>query len=526
MYRNKSGNRKNFSKLNNAGFTLMELIITIAILGIVGGVIVVFLQTSTKSYESTDKEVNIQYDAQVILNQIGSYILDADEGFYQTDNTVYIYSNGESALDIEILSWDAEKQELYYEKKQQRNYNQETVVEKTTLAQNVSDFSMDFSKVEKEQKVDARLELQNNDKNFSATATWNLRNKIFVDADIEDDYVEEVEAESTVTEVQVTSSRNVLVPGEEQLFVAKVIGSAYPSQSVAWSIEGEKASNDTYIGLDGILHVGEDETVSELLIVAQSVQNPNVTGKRTVQINQGGIRILPDEVWLGVPRALQDPDGFSRSQVELSAEIIEDEIELSDLVWTSDITKYQKSMEEQADNTKKTIKLSYTGNTKSDTGDMWVQAAATDSDGNIIMSNQSVIHRVLLWPDRNYIVHSETYAVTFYIYGMEDVPEGDLKIATSFDDIKHNLGNCRFYIYDSKEMLNYYDFAKRSDGSWRCRLYFDADFTIWEKLFPTESSRYTYIGIYEAGELNPTKDSDGNVYNYGFSLLKMELRPK
>lgn len=184
MDRNQSGNRKALSKLNNAGISLIEILITIAILGVVGGIVIGFLQSGTKSYQNTDREVDMQYDAQVLLNQVGDYVINANSGLKQKGNTVYIYNTNENTLETEILSW--QKPILYYEKTEKVNETESTVVDKTVLSKNVSWFSVDLAKADAERKVNAELTLQKDQKTYEATATWNLRNSVAVSVDTED----------------------------------------------------------------------------------------------------------------------------------------------------------------------------------------------------------------------------------------------------------------------------------------------------------------------------------------------------
>ncbi|MGN0290567.1 MAG: hypothetical protein ACI4C5_01440, partial [Lachnospiraceae bacterium] len=166
-------------------------------------------------------------------------------------------------------------------------------------------------------------------------------------------------------------------------------------------------------------------------------------------------------------------------------------------------------------------------------------AVVTDSEGNTVTSNDVVIHVVSV--DINPTMDSQQteiclqadHGTRMYIYGMEDVAADDIKVADSFDDIKNNTGNCRFYIYDSREVLYYYHFnpevegdklGKLESGAWQELLEFHPEFSIWDRLFLNPESKYTCIGIYKAGELNKKTDKAGESCYFGFSVIKVGLK--
>ena len=161
MYRNRSGDRKTYRNIGNQGVSLIELLVVIAIIAIVGGLIAGFIMTSTKAYKSADKEVNLQYEAQLAVNQIRDYIIDANANISQSEDTYSIYNRTEEGYIRETLSWDASKQAIFYEKwKKDKTDSQEDVqTEAVKLADYVDDFSMDLSKAEEERKVEINLSM-------------------------------------------------------------------------------------------------------------------------------------------------------------------------------------------------------------------------------------------------------------------------------------------------------------------------------------------------------------------------------
>lgn len=65
-------------KLGNKGFTLIELIISMAVATVVIGSLAFFMWSSTLNYRFSKEEINLQMEAQTIVNQLEHLILEAN----------------------------------------------------------------------------------------------------------------------------------------------------------------------------------------------------------------------------------------------------------------------------------------------------------------------------------------------------------------------------------------------------------------------------------------------------------------
>lgn len=126
-------------RINDRGFTLVELLIAVALVAVVGSAVFGFMTVGARTFSSTSSEVNLQSESQLAFNQMQDLIIDTAIGIdygYAPDGTtdVFDYTNYTWEMDdtafpsdfvakkmvmynldkIYELTWVVEEEKLYY----------------------------------------------------------------------------------------------------------------------------------------------------------------------------------------------------------------------------------------------------------------------------------------------------------------------------------------------------------------------------------------------------------------------------
>ncbi len=294
-------------KRENKGFSLVELIVVIAIFSVVGIVVGAFLLTASRSYSINATELNLQEEAQLVSNQVQEMILDTAYGIsYQyvaTDDTgaeLIQYMENDAATppagdlthkDVYIygkeqyyhISWEKETAELYlqeYVKDSLGNYVLADgfaglADDRVMFGQYISDFNVDLSKVGSDRLVHYNITFKKpgSDRDYLVTRTVSLRNNVLMNKPIEEVYeAAGVEFQPAADDISVVPQATVsLWPGETQKYQVTLTCSrgGVPSQDATWSVasaDGTTLSADTKMSGSNLLSVGLDEQSKKLAL--------------------------------------------------------------------------------------------------------------------------------------------------------------------------------------------------------------------------------------------------------------------
>lgn len=135
-------------KLKNKGFTLIEMIVTVAIIAIFSGVVVTFIGTGSGVYRNTSSNSKVQMETQETFDKIEDLIIDANRSLYyangsgsnigteikndikekggtnSTGNKTFISCNeyensdGTSQYIYDVLDWQSSDGKIYYSRRE------------------------------------------------------------------------------------------------------------------------------------------------------------------------------------------------------------------------------------------------------------------------------------------------------------------------------------------------------------------------------------------------------------------------
>lgn len=314
-------------KLNNEGFSLVEILTCITILSLITSAVLGFMMVGTKLFQKSKLEVDMQSEARVLKNYMNDLIVDAAVGveFYEksrieneqpakelfgADSCLIIY--GEN--NISYLVWVKDSKQVHYLEKgkdffvkdDEGNYqvsfteNEKNVSNWPVMAKYVSGFQCDLDNLKEGQQIFcASLNFELQETEYATNHVITLRNEIFGEGNVGNYYDEEMGAyEDAVTRI-------TLAPGSADKAIDRINGTTVTythtvsaigniDTGVVYSVEGNRSS-DTGMQ-DNVLFIAPDETASTLTVICRAKADYSVSTTAIVNLaNVTTINLIPKQ---------------------------------------------------------------------------------------------------------------------------------------------------------------------------------------------------------------------------------------
>ena len=177
-------------KGNNKGFTLVELIVATAILGIVTLAASGFMIAGSRAYSSLNYTQRLQYESQLLMEQLQEYLLDCSAGATWAGNTLYIVNNNDSdptQKPIYVFTRNSEGQILFGSGIATELTDSSVATD--LMAEHVTGMNVEFATFRREdnrvviQEITVGLTMERNGKTYQAQQVIALRNQPLYGAD-------------------------------------------------------------------------------------------------------------------------------------------------------------------------------------------------------------------------------------------------------------------------------------------------------------------------------------------------------
>jgi len=267
---------------NQKGFTIVELLVAIAIASIVTVTVGGFMVVGARSFSSTSSEVNLQSESQLAFNQLQDLIIDTALGVTYSyvpasgSGEIKVLSDSEIPIDavqkklymynsdiIYVVIWERASSRLFYEEYQtitdvSGNLTQGTISGNAMnrMADYITSFEVDLSRLESKSIVRVDMGFEKAGKTYVSSHNITIRNKVIVNGDLATftPILATPDGISGNFEIWVEPGRNYDLMTECHPVVAGT-GGGVVSQEVRWYMDSSNPASSTATGID--LRTGE-----------------------------------------------------------------------------------------------------------------------------------------------------------------------------------------------------------------------------------------------------------------------------
>ena len=294
---------------NNKGFSLVELIVALAIFAIAGVAVFGFMVNSSRLYQRTNVEVKLQYEQQLAVNQIRDMVVESDRGIYfdEASKTLALYGAAKqegaaTVYPVTVVRYVESEQKMYYGIKNfaaLADVSFASVDTTKLLAENVKEFKVDLTKV-KNDKVLFEVTFIVGDKEQTAKETVALRNRLVVSNEVDTIWGDMPEViDSFIRKITISRDGREFANGEQDVigkadsdvivvYTANVIASEDSERDyqVSWSVD--KAVTGVGLSADGKITVAADASETTFVLTATSVDDPSKSAYIEIEITDTG----------------------------------------------------------------------------------------------------------------------------------------------------------------------------------------------------------------------------------------------
>lgn len=297
---------------DNKGFSLIELVVVVAILAVIGLAVVGFMGTGTNLFGSVSNEVDVQEEAQLTLNQISDMVTSSSRGvsyYYGDSETNVELSDSDVPEDVNRktlviyntdyiynIIWKADDKKIYLRKDAIDESGAITEGKESLMAEYVIAFSPSLKNAQQKNYITLKVTFKANKKEYTTSQNFTMRNRMIVNGSSDEIYEDKQEIQVTVTGIklfydgQECSNKSIMYMIQNSAdskgkvnFSATVQGTGFPSQEVIWSVQGASDTTNTKIE-GGILTIGKNENSSSLIVSVASKLDSSISTDTTVAI--------------------------------------------------------------------------------------------------------------------------------------------------------------------------------------------------------------------------------------------------